>query len=112
MPAALSVELRRRVVAALEAGLSGWQAAERFGISPTSASRWRARLSRHGSLAADPMGGDRRSADLEEHASDLLDQVARTPDLTLAAMKGRLSRRGIKTSLSVIARLLTRHGLT
>lgn len=58
------------------------------------------------------MGGDRRSADLEEHASVLLDQVARTPDLTLAELKGRLSRRGVKTSLSAIARLLTRHGLT
>ena len=58
------------------------------------------------------MGGDRRSAKLEEHAPVLLDHVAKTPDLTLAELKGRLSRRGIKTSLSAIARLLARHNLT
>ena len=79
MPAALSVDLRRRVVAALEQGLSCSQVAERFGVSPASASRWRARLSMHGSLAAAPMGGDRRSADLEEHASVLLDPSRRRP---------------------------------
>lgn len=112
MPAALSVDLRRRVVAALEQGLSCSQVAERFGVSPASASRWRARLSRHGSVAAAPMGGDRRSASLEEHAPVLLDHVAQTPDLTLSELKGRLSRRGVKTSLSAIARLLARHGLT
>lgn len=111
MPAALSVDLRRRVVAALEQGLSCSQVAERFGVSPASASRWRARLSTHGLVAA-PMGGDRRSADLEEHAPALLDHVAQTPDLTLAELKGRLSRCGIKTSLSAITRLLARHGLT
>ncbi|WP_298957336.1 helix-turn-helix domain-containing protein, partial [uncultured Methylobacterium sp.] len=49
MPAALSVDLRHRVVAALEQGLSCSQVAERFGVSPASASRWRARLSQSGS---------------------------------------------------------------
>ncbi|MEE8629192.1 MULTISPECIES: helix-turn-helix domain-containing protein [Methylobacterium] len=112
MPTALSVDLRRRVVAALEQGLSCAQVAERFGVSAASASRWRARLNRHGCLSPAAMGGDRRSVALEEHASVLLDQVAQTPDLTLAELKGRLSRRGIKSSLSAISRLLTRHGLT
>jgi transposase len=112
MPAALSVDLRRRVVAALEQGLSCSQVAERFGVSAASASRWRARLDSHGSLAPATMGGDRRSAALEEHAPTLLDDVERTPDLTLSELKGRLSRRGVKTSSSAIARLLARHGLT
>jgi hypothetical protein len=40
--------------------------------------------------AADPMGGDRRSANLEDHASIRLDQVAPTPDPTLAEVRGRL----------------------
>ena len=87
MPAALSVDLRHRVVAALEQGLSCSQVAERFGVSPASASRWRARLSTHGSVAAAPMGGDRRSAGLEEHAPVMLDHVAQTPDLTLERLK-------------------------
>ncbi len=57
MPAALSVDLRRRVVAALEQGLSCSQVAERFGVNPASASRWRARLGTYGSVAEAPMGG-------------------------------------------------------
>jgi transposase len=112
MPAALSVDLRSRVVAALEQGLSCTQVAARFGVSPASASRWRSRLHIRGSLAADSMGGDRWSARLAEHAPFLLDQVARTPDLTLAELQARLRRRGVEASLSAIARLLERHELT
>ncbi len=36
------------------------------------------------------MGGDRRSANLEEHAPALLDHVAHQPDLILIELKGRL----------------------
>jgi transposase len=112
MPAALSVDLRTRVVAALEQGLSCTQVAARFGVSPASASRWRSRLQSSGSVAASPMGGDRWSARLAEHAPFLLDQVAEQPDLTLAELQARLRRRGVTASLSAIARLLERHELT
>src|SRR4051812_39878348 len=111
MPAALSVDLRSRVVTALEQGLSCSQGSARFGVSPASCSRWRARLQTRGSLAAAAMGGDRHSARLEEHAPFLLDQVARTPDLTLAEIQARLRRRGVWASQSAIARLLERHDL-
>jgi transposase len=40
MSSALSVDLRERVVRAVEAGASRHQAAERFGVSLASASRW------------------------------------------------------------------------
>lgn len=66
------------------------QVAERFGVSPAGASRWRARLSTHGSVAAAPIGGDRRSANLEERALTLLDHVAHQPDLILIELNGRL----------------------
>lgn len=39
MAKALSVDLRRRVVAAIDGGLSCRQAAERFGVSAASAIR-------------------------------------------------------------------------
>ncbi|WP_329618733.1 helix-turn-helix domain-containing protein [Methylobacterium ajmalii] len=48
MPAALSVDRDHRFFAALGQGLSCPQAADRFGVSPANASRWRARLSTHG----------------------------------------------------------------
>ena len=40
MAKALSVDLRDRVVAAVEGGLSRRKAAERFGVSISSAIRW------------------------------------------------------------------------
>ena len=40
MAKALSVDLRNRVVAAVEGGLSRRKAAERFGVSISSAIRW------------------------------------------------------------------------
>ena len=112
MPAALSVDLRTRVVAALKQGLSCTQVAARFGVSPASASRWRSRLQSSGSVAARPMGGDRWSARLEEHAPFLLAQIAETPDLTLAEVQARLRRRGVEASLSAIRRLIVRRKLT
>ncbi len=42
MPKPLSYDLRARVLAAVDAGLSCRQAAERFGVSPSSAIRWQA----------------------------------------------------------------------
>jgi transposase len=45
MSKALSVDLRDRVVAAIETGLSCRQAAIRFGVSASSAIRWHRSLS-------------------------------------------------------------------
>jgi hypothetical protein len=60
MPKPLSFDLRLRVLAAVDAGLSCRQAAERFGVSASSAIRW-AGLSRGGACRSDP-GGARRSS--------------------------------------------------
>nr|WP_321182290.1 IS630 transposase-related protein [Methylobacterium sp. Leaf122] len=46
MSSALSIDLRERVVHAVEAGASRHKAAERFGVSLASASRWCARFAR------------------------------------------------------------------
>ncbi|TXN60378.1 IS630 family transposase, partial [Methylobacterium sp. WL18] len=44
MPSALSMDLRERVIAAIEAGASRRQAAKRFGVGPSSAIRWHERF--------------------------------------------------------------------
>jgi transposase len=69
MGRALSRDLRDRVVAAVEGGLSWRAAAERFGVSAASAIRWRQLSRQHGTPAAKPQGGDRRSAKIEDHAA-------------------------------------------
>ena len=44
----LSMDLRERVLAAIAGGVSGRQAAERFGVSAASVSRWRTRAREQG----------------------------------------------------------------
>ena len=41
MAKSLSIDLRQRVIAAIDGGLSCRRAAERFGVSAASAIRWR-----------------------------------------------------------------------
>lgn len=62
MSKALSVDLRVRVLAAVAAGASHREAAERFGVSAASVSRWRARERELGAPQPKALGGDRRSA--------------------------------------------------
>ena len=50
MPSPLSVDLRERVVSAVAAGASCHQAAARFGVSVSSASRWSDRFRQEGQL--------------------------------------------------------------
>lgn len=61
MARALSVDLRQRVVAAIDGGMSCRQAAERFGVSAASAIRWRGRLKEVGDVVPKRQGGDRKS---------------------------------------------------
>ncbi len=68
MARALSLDLRQRVIAAIEAGVSCGQAAERFSVGKASAIRWYARFRAKGEIASKPMGGDRHSHRTEAHA--------------------------------------------
>lgn len=52
-----SLDLRKRVVAALEGGLSRNQAAKRFGIGISTAINWARRLRETGSVEPGQMGG-------------------------------------------------------
>ena len=62
----LSVDLRKRVVSAVrEEGMSCRAAAQRFGVSFSSAICWVAALRERGSYAPLPMGGDTRSQRVE-----------------------------------------------
>ena len=84
MARALSLDLRERVIAAIEAGASCGQAAERFGVAKASAIRWHARFRAEGEIAAKPMGGDRHSHRTEAHAAVVLQAVDRRPRRALA----------------------------
>ena len=64
----LSVDLRERVVAAVDGGLSRRKAADRFGVSISSAIRWTAQVRRTGDVQPQRVGGDKRSGRIEAHA--------------------------------------------
>ena len=93
MARSLSVDLRRRVVGAIEGGLSCRAAAQRFGVSASSAIRWRAQERREGDIRPKRQGGDRHSQRIEAHAELILSAVAAKSDITLSELRERLKER-------------------
>jgi transposase len=112
MAKALSVDLRDRVLAAIEGGSSRRQAAARFGVSVSSAIRWRAQERLTGDVSPKPQGGDRRSERIEAHAPLILGLVDDTPDITLAEIQAVLAERGIGASVSTVWRFFDRREIT
>ena len=112
MGRALSQDLRDRVVAAVEGGLSCRRAAVRFGVSAASAIRWRRLALEHGTPAAKAQGGDRRSARIEAHAGFLLDATETKDDITLVEMQALLAERGTPVGLGTLWRFFDRHGIS
>jgi transposase len=72
MAEALSIDLRKRVVAAVTGGMSRRQAAVHFKVGVSSAIRWVAQALATGNLAPKRQGGDRRSAAIEAQADFIL----------------------------------------
>jgi len=105
-----SLDLRKRVVAFVEAGASRHEAAERFEVSASSAIRWVQRCVRFGSAAAKPIGGS--TSPLEAHAAWLLELVAKHPDLTLDEIVVAMRQHGIAGSRSAVWRFFERHKIT
>lgn len=112
MSKALSVDLRDRVIAAIEDGMSCRQAAARFEVSAASAIRWRSRVRRQGDVRPGPLGGDRRSGRIEGHADLILGLVERKSDTTLAELRAALAEQGVGTSLSSLWRFFVRRRIT
>ena len=112
MAKALSMDLRERVIAAVDEGVSRRQVAERFGVSASSAIRWCQLQRDSGDARPMPQGGDRRSQRIEAEAVRILSLVRETPDITLEEIKAELAERGLLFSVSAIWRFLDRRGLT
>ena len=111
MPAPMSLDLRERIVAAVEQGSSIRAAARRFAVSPSAAIKLMQRVRATGSPAPARFGGHRRPL-LAPHEADLERLVATTPDITLAELQAELERRlGVVAGLSTIHNALRRTGL-
>ena len=111
MPAPISMDLRLRIVRAVERGSSIRAAAGRFAVSPSAAIKLMQRVRATGSAAPARYGGHRRRV-LEPHEADLRRLVAATPDITLAELQSELQGRlGVRAGLSTIHTALRRSGL-
>jgi transposase len=111
MPAPMSMDLRRRIVGAVERGSSMREAARRFAVSPSAAIKLMQRVRATGSPAPARYGGHRRPL-LGLHEAELRGLVEATPDITLAELKAELERRfGVVAGLSTLHKALRRLGL-
>jgi len=81
MPRSLHFDLRSRVLAAIDGRLSCRQAAERLGVSASSAIRWQALRRAGGDARPKPQGGDRLSHRTEAHADLIQAALAEVPDI-------------------------------
>ena len=113
MTKSLSDDLRSRVIAAVDAGLSLRAAARRFGVGIASAIRWVREWRETGSASAKPQGGDRRSRCIEAFREVILTAVEDQVDITLVEVAEMLrAEHGVTFAASTIWRFLDRHAMT
>ena len=107
-----SMDLRERVVGAIEGGLSTRQAAAQFAIGIATAGTW-ARLKRATGAVRPAKQGKPKGAVLDAHADFILSVLSEAPDTTLDEMVERLrDERAVTVVRTAVWKLLDRHGQT
>lgn len=112
MARTLSQDLRDRVVAAIDGGMSCRAAAAHFDVSISSAIRWRRLALQYGRAVAKPRGGDRHSGRIEAHGSFIKELLAEQGDITLTEIQARLTERGVPVGIGTVHRFFARHRIT
>ena len=111
MPRPLSLDLRERIVEAVEVGSSRREAAEQFAVSVSCAIKLVQRWERTGSVAPAAMGG-KKPFILAAHEDRVRALLAAHPDATLDELHAQLTGAGVKVSRSAIGRFLQALGWT
>ena len=112
MARAYSLDLRERVVAAIEEGLSTHQAAARFSIGIATAGSW-ARLKRSQGNVRPRRQGKPPGSVLDAHADFILGVLEAKPDTTLDELVERLaSERAVVVVRTAVWKFLDRRDLT
>jgi transposase len=106
-----SLDLRERVVAAVENGQTCRAAAELFDVSVASVVKWSQRARTTGSAAAKPMGG-KRPVLLAGQRAFILDRIEAVPNLSLRALAAELAERGVVVSYGAVWTFVHREGLS
>lgn len=111
MAKALSQDLRDRVVAAIDGGLSRRGAAAWFGVSVSSAIRWHQLAREHGRGVAKKPDGDERSSKTSVRAEQIMVMVGEQSDLTLAELQSDLADRGISVGIAILRQFFNCRGI-
>jgi len=107
-----SLDLRERVVAALESGLSTREASQRFSVSKAAAGAW-GRLKRSQGDVRPAKQGKPKGSVLDPHAEFILGALREKPDTTLGELVDRLAtERDVKVVWTAVWKFLDRHGQT
>jgi transposase len=107
-----SMDLRERVMAAIESGMSTHQAAARFSIGIATAGAW-ARLKRAKGEVAPARQGKPKGSVLDPHADFIFDLIGAIPDVTLEEIAERLAEeRGVRVVSTAVWKFLDRHDMT
>jgi len=113
MAKTLSNDLRKRVVEAVEGGLSRRAAAAKFNVGEASAIRWVERYRRTGSWEPLKRGSPKGQSPLENYKDEILALVENKKDITLNEIVDHLfETHGFQTSKRSVDRFFTRHGFT
>ena len=112
MSKALSVDLRVRVLMAVAAGATHREAADRFGVSAASVSRWRKRERETGRPAPESVG--RRQAFGPDRGLRAAVMAALGPgkDATIEEVRASLAKQGLVFGFGTIQRFFARHAIT
>ena len=105
-----SMDLRTRVVSAVQAGQSCHKAAARFGVSASTAIKWVRRSRETGSVAPDKIGGHKPRTLSGAHRDWLLGRT--TSDFTLRGLVLELAGRGVKVDYVSVWRFVHAEGLS
>jgi len=112
MARAYGIDLRKRVVDAIEGGLSTRAAARRFSIGESTAGAWHRQWRKTGSYEARRQGG-RNGSVLDPHEAFILGLIEEQADITLAEMADRLREdRSLRVDPSTIWYFLKRRRIT
>ena len=112
MARVLSQDLRDRLVAAADDGLSCRAAAARFGVGVATAVRWRRMARGHGRAIARKPGGDQRSSKSDIHAGRIMAMLVENGDITLAEIRSGLAAQGVHIGIGTLWRFFDRRGIT
>jgi len=112
MSKALSLDLRVRVLSAVEAGARHREAGERFGVSAASVSRWAQRKREEGEPRPKALGGDRRSGRIKAHHDAVLAALGSAKDATIEEVRLNLAQHGLTFGFGTIRRFFARYGIT